>query len=548
MTDHAVHSASGRLLHLRRATDRFMGWLLLAHLPVGLILGALNDQLLVAAVGGVLASGLPLWLCRAQPGAPSTRYLVAIGFMAWSALLIQLSGGLLELHFHVFVSLAFLLMYRDWVVPVVAAGTIAVHHVAFALLQEGHAEHVAAFPDGRNEMALIAIHAGFVLFETTVLVFLARQLADEVVKIADLRDGEARERAALVQLARGLERRDLSVADAGADGPRSEAVTALGDGLGHVAELVRAIQETARTVSGASREVSIASADAGRVNDEIAGAIVEVAQGAEQQVAILLTSKTSAEAVAEAVRANAESAGEATDAADRARQLAAEGVVAAEQATAAVQEAHASSQAVEASMHELTTSSSQITGFAHTIARIADQTNLLALNAAIEAARAGESGRGFAVVAEEVRKLAEESRDAAESIGSVVVGIETAAAHASEAVSQGTGRTRETAETVELARDAFGRIAGAVEEVSAIVTDIARAGSSVAAEAAAMQERMDEVAALAEESSASTQQVSASTDQSTRSAGAMALSAGELESAAQRLEELVVQFTVPAAG
>ena len=64
-------------------------------------------------------------------------------------------------------------------------------------------------------------------------------------------------------------------------------------------------------------------------------------------------------------------------------------------------------------IQELSSRCERIGGIVDTITGIAEQTNLLALNAAIEAARAGEQGRGFAVVAEEVRKLAEESQDAA---------------------------------------------------------------------------------------------------------------------------------------
>ena len=75
---------------------------------------------------------------------------------------------------------------------------------------------------------------------------------------------------------------------------------------------------------------------------------------------------------------------------------------------------------LEASMDQLRISSQKISEIVGLVTGIADQTNLLALNASIEAARAGEHGKGFAVVAEEVRKLAEETKNAVKNVSILI--------------------------------------------------------------------------------------------------------------------------------
>ena len=181
------HRAPGTLEHAGwRQADRALGLLLLAHWPVALALAPLHQTWRPAALGGGVLSLGALALTRWRPGATLTRFAVAVAFMLYSALFIHQTAGMIELHFHVFASLAFLLLYRDWRVPVAAAMAIVVHH-GIGHLIAGTGAAIAVFPadmsaghTGAHGWSQVTIHAGFVVFETTVLVYLARVLAREL--------------------------------------------------------------------------------------------------------------------------------------------------------------------------------------------------------------------------------------------------------------------------------------------------------------------------------------------------------------------------------
>jgi len=307
-------------------------------------------------------------------------------------------------------------------------------------------------------------------------------------------------------------------------------------------EMIGEISQRTGSVSAASSQMASTSEETGRAIQEIASAVNTVAHGAEQQVRSVDDVKQLTEELVDASRASADTAAETAHAAEEARALAREGVTAAETATAAMTSVRDSSARVSDTIQALGAKSDEIGGIVATITGIAAQTNLLALNAAIEAARAGEHGRGFAVVAEEVRHLAEESQQAAATIGELIEQIQRETREAVDVVALGAEQTREGVDTVEQTREVFVRIGDSVEDMSGRVDQIAAAIRQIASAGERMRERIESVAAVAESSSASTQQVSASTEQSSASTQQIAASAQQLASTAEELERLVGQF------
>jgi methyl-accepting chemotaxis protein len=323
-----------------------------------------------------------------------------------------------------------------------------------------------------------------------------------------------------------------------------ESIQGYNETRGQLGELVGNVSTSAQSLSAASQQMATTSEEAGRAVGEIASAVGEVAQGAERQVRAVEQAKLATEEVASASGVSAQNAQETAEAALGAGQVAEQGAQAVAKASEAMGAVRDNSVHATEAIRELGAKSEQIEGIVATITGIAEQTNLLALNAAIEAARAGEQGRGFAVVAEEVRKLAEESQEAAASIAGLIGEIQGETAKAVEVVEAGARQTEDGVATVEQAREAFLALGASVQDMNSRVDQIAAAIQQISSSSQQVQADMAEVAAVAEQSSASSQQVSASTQQTSASTQQIAASAQELARTAEELEKLVGEFTL----
>jgi hypothetical protein len=129
------------------ATDRLFAKLLLGQWAFAVFLSlvvspwgwqgkvrVVHFHVWIALVLGAVIVSLPLALIRLRPGEVATRHVVAVGQTLFSALLIHLTGGRIETHFHVFGSLAILAFYLDWKVLVTATASIAADHLLRGML------------------------------------------------------------------------------------------------------------------------------------------------------------------------------------------------------------------------------------------------------------------------------------------------------------------------------------------------------------------------------------------------------------------------------
>lgn len=418
------------LLNLTRESENnYLGpinkiafWALVLHLPVNIFLANHFDTgISLAIIVSLLIFSAPFYFIYVAKNNRLGALSFGVSFIAMSGLVIHLSRGMIESHFHIFVAMACMIVFANPYVILAAALTAAVHHLTFYFFLPASVFNYQA------SFLIVVVHAFFVILETGPCMYIAHRFRTFIINQGVIVSNIQNLSGTMLNLISELNHNN-GIISKGSDAQMS-AVT-------ETAATMHEINMMA-TQTAANAEESMKRSQVGRKNaDEGKLAVTEMAES------IHLIKDSNKEVLDQIQTSNRE-------------------------------------------LNEIVTIIKQIENKAQIINEIVFQTKLLSFNASVEAARAGEQGKGFAVVAEEVGNLAQMSGNASTEIKSLidtsVLKVETIAKNTDlkikELVSKSENSINAGTEHVDVCRNKLDDLVSFAYEIDQKLVEITKASS-----------------------------------------------------------------------